>query len=234
MAKTQLDVLLEDNHLLIINKKPGDLAQGDKTGDESILDKAERYIARKYNKPGKAYVGLPHRLDRPTSGVVVLCRTSKALERMNTIFKNRTVKKKYWAVVDREPKEHQATLTDYLRKDEKKNKSFAYAHEVPNSSEARLKYKLIKSLDRYYLLEVTLETGRHHQIRAQLANMGCHIKGDVKYGARRANQDLSIHLHARSIEFSHPVTKEKILVVAPPPKDSIWNACLKKTPKVEE
>lgn len=223
----KLDVLHEDNHLLIINKRPGDLAQGDKTGDASILDIAERYVAKKYKKPGKAYIGLPHRLDRPTSGIVILCRTSKALERMNTIFKNRTIKKVYWAVVDRLPLEGEGSLSNYLRKDEKKNKSFVYDNEIKGSSFAKLKYKVLKSLERYHLLEVTLETGRHHQIRAQLGHVGSHIKGDVKYGARRANKDLSIHLHARRVEFTHPVSKEKITVTAPPPKDSIWSACLK-------
>ena len=222
----KLDILYEDNHLLIINKRPGDLCQGDKTGDESILDFAQRYIAKKYNKPGKAFVGLPHRLDRPTSGVVVLCRTSKSLERMNKIFKNRNVEKTYWAVVDKMPPQTEGKLTDFIRKDEKKNKSFIFPKEIKGSSVAVLNYKLIKNLDNYYLLEIILETGRHHQIRAQLANMGCHIKGDVKYGARRSNKDLSIHLHARSISFLHPVKQEEIKVVALPPKDAVWNNCV--------
>ncbi len=222
----KLDILYEDNHLIIINKQPGVLTQGDKTGDESILDFAQRYIAKKYNKPGKAFVGLPHRLDRPTSGVVVLCRTSKSLERMNKIFKNREVEKTYWAVVDHKPPQKEGKLCNYIRKDEKKNKSFIYPKEIKGSSTAVLNYTLLKNLDTYFLLEVNLETGRHHQIRAQLANIGCHIKGDVKYGARRANKDLSIHLHARSISFVHPVKQEEIKVVAPPPKDAVWNACL--------
>jgi len=222
----KLDILYEDNHLLIINKRPGQLCQGDKTGDESILDFAQRYLAKKYNKPGKAFVGLPHRLDRPTSGVVVLCRTSKSLERMNKIFKNRQVEKMYWAVVDAQPPQKSDRITNYLRKDEKKNKSFVYPKEIKGSSVAVLKYNLLKSLDKYYLLEVVLETGRHHQIRAQLSNLGCHIKGDVKYGARRSNKDLSIHLHARSISFLHPVKQEVIKVVAPPPNDALWSACV--------
>lgn len=222
----KLDILFEDNHLIVINKQCGDLAQGDKTGDDSLIDRVGNYIAKKYNKPGKAYVGLPHRLDRPTSGIVVLCRTSKALERMNLIFKNRQVKKTYWAVVDHKPPEESGRLTDFMKKDEKRNKSFIYSKEIKGSSIAKLKYKLKKSLDRYHLLEVELETGRHHQIRAQLANIGCNIKGDVKYGARRPNKNLGIHLHARSIEFIHPVKKEKVKIIAPTPKDPIWNACV--------
>lgn len=224
----KLDILHEDNHLIVINKAPGVLAQGDKTGDDSLIDVVGHYIAIKYNKPGKAFVGLPHRLDRPTSGIVVLCRTSKALERMNQIFKNRLVKKTYWAVVERKPAEEKGKLVDYMKKDEKRNKSFIYSKEIKGSAIAKLSYKLINTLDKYHLLEVELETGRHHQIRAQLSNMGCFIKGDVKYGAKRSNKNLSIHLHARSIEFVHPVKKEKIKIIAPPPKDPLWNACVQK------
>ena len=220
------EVLFEDNHLIIVNKRPGDLVQSDITGDETLAEKVSKYVAKKYNKPGKAFIGIPHRLDRPTSGIVILARTSKALERINKIFRLREVEKTYWAVVDKKPELESARLVDYLKKNEKKNKSFVHSISTKGALESILTYKWIKSLDNYHLLEVELETGRHHQIRTQLSNIGCHIKGDVKYGARRANKDLSIHLHSRSIKFIHPIKKTEVFLTASPPNDPIWKACL--------
>ena len=220
------EVLFEDNHLIIVNKKPGDLVQSDITGDRTLADKVSDYVAKKYNKTGKAFIGIPHRLDRPTSGIVVLARTSKALERMNKIFRERLVDKTYWAIVDHKPPKQQDRIVNFLKKNEKQNKSYVFPEGSKGALESILSYRLVKSLNNYHLLEVILETGRHHQIRTQLSNLGCHIKGDVKYGARRANKDLSIHLHSRSIKFIHPVKKESIYIEARPPNDSIWNSCL--------
>ncbi len=218
-----LEILHEDNHLLIVNKLAGILSQGDSTGDESILDIAKQYIKRKYKKPGAVYLGLPHRLDRPTSGVLVLAKTSKALERMNKIFNTREVKKIYWAIVDKALDPVTGTLKHWLIKDGKANKSKAYNKDVKKSKEAILNYNLIGASRTYYLLEIELLTGRHHQIRAQLAKVGVHIKGDLKYGAKRSNEDGGIHLHAKRIEFIHPVSQEKIIATAQPPHDQVWD-----------
>jgi 23S rRNA pseudouridine1911/1915/1917 synthase len=224
-TKNDLDVLFEDNHLIIINKKSGDIIQGDKTGDKPLSDIVKEYIKDKYNKPGNVFLGVVHRLDRPTTGAVVFARTSKALERFNKMLRDKTVNKTYWAVVKNKPKKEKDTLTGFLRKNPKNNKSTSYSSEIEGSKKATLHYKIIKSLDNYHLLEVDLETGRHHQIRCQLASIGSPIKGDLKYGFDRSNKDASIHLHARKIEFTHPVTNEKILVMAPTPNEVIWNAC---------
>jgi len=227
MASTasNLNVLFEDNHLIIVNKKSGDIVQGDKTGDKPLSDVVKEYIKEKYNKPGNVFLGVVHRLDRPTTGIIVFARTSKALERFNKMLRDKTVNKTYWAVVKNKPTKEIDTLTGFLKKNPKNNKSTSYSSEIEGSKKAILHYKTIKSLDNYHLLEVDLETGRHHQIRCQLSAIGSPIKGDLKYGFDRSNKDASIHLHARKIEFTHPVTKETILVEAPTPNEVIWNAC---------
>lgn len=218
-------VLYEDNHLIAVNKSSGDLVQGDKTGDVILPDIIKEYIAVKYDKPGAVYLGVSHRLDRPTSGVVVFARTSKALTRMNKLFADHETKKIYWAVVEGQVTREKQTLSHYLVRNPKQNKSYAHDHEVPHSKKAVLHYKLLYRLDNYSLLEVTLETGRHHQIRSQLSKIGCTIKGDLKYGARRSNKDGSIHLHARTLSFIHPVRKEPVHIIAPvPSQDPIWQA----------
>jgi len=218
-----LDILYEDNHLISINKSSSDIVQGDKTGDEPITEKVKQYIKKKYNKPGEVYLGLPHRLDRPTSGIVILAKTSKALSRLNQMFQDGEIKKIYWAAVDVKPSEDSAQLIHYLVRNEKQNKSFAYEKEVPNSKIAKLNYEVIAKSEHFYLLEIELLTGRHHQIRAQLAAIGCRIKGDLKYGFDRSNKNAGIHLHARKAEFLHPVSKEKITITAKPPNDNLWN-----------
>ncbi|WP_299006044.1 RluA family pseudouridine synthase [uncultured Tenacibaculum sp.] len=225
-TKENLQVLHEDNHIIVVNKRAGDIVQGDKTGDKPLSDVVKEYIKDKYNKPGNVFLGTVHRLDRPTSGVVIYARTSKALERLNKMLRDKTIKKTYWAVVQQKPKKASDTLTNYLKKNPKNNKSTAFTKEVEGSKKAILHYKTLKNLDNYSLLEVDLETGRHHQIRVQLSNIGAIIKGDLKYGAKRSNKDGSIHLHARKIEFTHPVSKELIKLTAPTPSDPIWDACL--------
>jgi len=212
--------------LLVVNKRPGDIVQGDKTGDKPLSEVAKEYIATKYNKPGAVFLGVVHRLDRPTSGIVVFARTSKALSRLNKLFSERETEKVYWAVVENAPPNTEEKLIHFMKRNQKQNKSYAHEKEVPESKKAILSYKLIRSLDNYFLLEVELETGRHHQIRSQLAAIGCYIKGDLKYGAKRSNKDGSIHLHARSLTFVHPVKKEELTITADPPQDAIWNTCL--------
>lgn len=218
-------ILYEDNHLIAVNKQSGDLVQGDKTGDVILPDLIKEYIAVKYNKPGAVYLGVTHRLDRPTSGVVVFARTSKALTRMNALFAGKETHKTYWAIVEGTVEKPTERLTHYLVRNTKQNKSYAHDHEIPQSKRAVLTYRVLKKLDRYTLLEVDLETGRHHQIRAQLAKIGCVIKGDLKYGAKRSNPDGSIHLLARKLSFVHPVSKENVLITATVPKnDALWAA----------
>ena len=218
-----LSVIYEDNHILVVNKTAGLLVQGDKTGDKSLLDLAKKYIKDKYQKPGEVFLGLVHRLDRPTTGVIVLARTSKALSRLSQQFKERIPKKIYRAVVSGTP-EPKATLEHYLRKNSSKNKSFHYPKNTPNTKKAILHYRSVKQLKSYHVLDIELETGRHHQIRAQLAAVGLHIKGDLKYGAKRPNKNGSIHLHARSLTLIHPTKKEEMTFLAPTPDDAIWNA----------
>ena len=211
----------------MVNKRPGDIVQGDKTGDKPLSEVVKSYIAEKYNKPGAVYLGVVHRLDRPTSGIVVFSRTSKALPRLNKLFAEKEAKKTYWAVVQNAPPEIEATLIHYLKRNPKQNKSYAHIKEVPDSKKAILDYRVIKKLNRYYLLEIDLHTGRHHQIRAQLASIGCPIKGDLKYGFDRSNKDGSIHLHSRKLALIHPVRKEQLQLIAPPPADdAIWKACV--------
>lgn len=223
--KNNLQILYEDNHIIVVNKRAGDIVQGDKTGDKPLSDVVKEYIAEKYNKPGNVYLGVVHRLDRPTTGLVIFARTSKILPRLNALFVSKDIVKTYWAIVKEKPKKDKDTLIGWLKKNPKNNKSYVYNKEVPESKKAILHYSVIKKLNNYYLLEVTLETGRHHQIRSQLSQIGCPIKGDLKYGFDRSNEDGSIHLHARHISFIHPVKNEPIEITAPLPKDVIWDAC---------
>jgi 23S rRNA pseudouridine1911/1915/1917 synthase len=221
-----LQVLFEDNHIIAVNKRPGDIVQGDKTGDIPLSEVVKMYIKEKYDKPGNVYLGVVHRLDRPTSGIVLFSKTSKALPRLNKLFAEKEAKKTYWAVVKNIPGNTTDTLTHWLKRNPKQNKSYAHKNEVPDSKKAILTYRLIKKIDRYALLEVDLKTGRHHQIRSQLSLIGSAIKGDLKYGFDRSNPDGSIHLHARKLVFVHPVKKELITILAPPPKETVWDACL--------
>jgi 23S rRNA pseudouridine1911/1915/1917 synthase len=223
-TKSNLQILHEDNHLIVINKRVGDIVQGDKTGDKPLSDVVKDYIKDKYNKPGEVFLGVVHRLDRPTTGIVVFARTSKALTRMNELFSNRETKKTYWAVVKNKPSKNEETLVHYIKRNEKNNTSKAHLKEVPDSKMASLEYKIIKELDNYFGLEIQLHTGRHHQIRAQLAAIGSPIKGDLKYGFDRSNPDGGIHLHARKLVFVHPVSKEDITIIAPTPEEVIWKA----------
>jgi len=216
-------VLYEDNHLIIINKKSSEIVQGDKTGDPPLSEKIKEYLKIKYNKPGNVFVGVVHRVDRPVSGCVIFAKTDKALSRMNKLIQERQIKKIYWAVVKNKPSKESDRLVHYLRKNEKQNKSYSVNAEVKGALKAELEYTVIAKSDNYFLLEVELFTGRHHQIRAQLAEIGCPIKGDLKYGFPRSNQDASIHLHARKIEFIHPVSKEKIKIIASLPEEVVWN-----------
>ncbi|MDF0716137.1 RluA family pseudouridine synthase [Muricauda sp. 334s03] len=223
---SNLQVLYEDNHLIVVNKRVGDIVQGDKTGDDPLSEVVKLHLKEKHNKPGNVYLGVVHRLDRPTSGIVLFSKTSKALPRLNKMFAQGETKKMYWAVVKNAPPQENGSLTHWLVRNPKQNKSYTHNKEVPNSKKAELDYKIIKKLDNYFLLEIDLKTGRHHQIRAQLAAIGCTIKGDLKYGADRSNKDGGIHLHARSLALVHPVQKEPIAFLAPPPEDPVWNACL--------
>ena len=218
-----MQVVYEDNHIIIVNKESGEIVQGDKTGDRPLADKVKAYIKEKYAKPGEVFLGVVHRLDRPVAGLVVFARTSKALTRLNDMFRNNEVHKTYWAITKQRPAEMEGMLTHWLVRNEKQNKSYAYDRERPNSKKAILKYKVVGASDNYTLIEVNLLTGRHHQIRCQLAKMGCPIRGDLKYGAKRSNPDGSISLLARSISFVHPVSKKTIFVEAPLPSDNLWN-----------
>jgi len=218
---TNLLVIHEDNHLIVVNKRSGDIVQGDKTGDTPLSEVVKQYLKEKYNKPGNVYLGVVHRLDRPTSGIVVFAKTSKALPRLNKLFSEGKTEKTYWAVVKDVLENEQDTLTHWLVRNPKQNKSYAHIKEVPNSKKAILSYQLIRKLDNYSLLEIDLKTGRHHQIRAQLASIGSVIKGDLKYGADRSNKDGSIHLHARRLVFEHPVKKESVEFIAAPPNDPV-------------
>lgn len=217
--------LYEDNHIIIVSKRSGEIVQGDKTGDEPLSETVKQYIKEKYHKPGNVFLGVVHRLDRPVWGLVVFAKTSKALTRLNKMFKEGQVHKTYWAITKNAPPAEEGVLTDWLVRNERQNKSYAHPQEAPNAKKAVLKYRVIAHSDRYHLIEVNLLTGRHHQIRCQLANMGCAIKGDLKYGAPRSNPDGSISLLARRITFVHPVSKENIVVEAPlPPNDKLWEA----------
>ena len=217
-----MTVVYEDNHIIVVNKTASEIVQADKTGDTPLSETVKQYLKEKYQKPGNVFLGVTHRLDRPVSGLVIFAKTSKALTRLNEMFRAGEVKKTYWAVVKNAPKESEGELVHFLVRNEKQNKSYAYDKEVPNSKKAVLDYRLIGRSENYYLLEVDLKTGRHHQIRCQLAKMGCHIKGDLKYGSPRSNPDGSICLHARRVRFVHPVSKELIELKAPLPEGNLW------------
>ncbi len=221
------EVLYEDNHIIAINKKPGDIVQGDKTGDAPLSDFVKQYIKYTANKSGEVFLGTVHRIDRPVSGIVLFAKTSKALARLNEMFQKKEITKTYWAVVKNKPPQTAGKLEHFLLKDEVRNKSKAHINHVKNSLPSVLEYKVIASSEKYFLLEINPHTGRHHQIRAQLSAMGCAIKGDVKYGFDRTNDNASINLHARSVNFMHPVKKEIINIEAKPPEDNLWNAFLK-------
>lgn len=218
-----MKVVYEDNHIIIVNKCSGEIVQGDKTGDKPLSDTVKEYIKQKYNKPGNVFLGVVHRLDRPVSGLVVFAKTSKALSRLNDMFRTGDVHKTYWAIVKRRDIAMEGTLTDWLTRNERQNKSYAHEREVPGAKKAVLKYKVRAVADNYMLIEVTLLTGRHHQIRCQLSHMGCPIKGDLKYGAPRSNPDGSISLLSRRVEFVHPVSKETIVAYADVPDDRLWH-----------
>lgn len=222
--KNNLNVLYEDNHIIVVNKRVGDIVQGDKTGDKPLSEVVKEYIKEKYNKPGEVFLGVVHRLDRPTTGIVVFARTSKALTRLNELFKNRETQKTYWAVVKNRPEKDSAILEHYLKRNEKSNTSRAHIKEVPGSKKASLDYTIIKELNNYYVLDINLHTGRHHQIRSQLSAIGSPIKGDLKYGFDRSNPDGGIHLHARKLVLIHPVSKETLTLTAPVPDDVIWKS----------
>ena len=219
-----MKVLYEDNHIIVINKEAGEIVQGDKTGDASLCDTMKQYLKEKYAKPGNVFIGLPHRLDRPVSGIVVFAKTSKALERLNRMFSEGAVKKIYWALTKGKPTPTEADIDSWILRNEKMNKSFSYPKEVKGAKRALLHYRLAAASQNYNLIEVELKTGRHHQIRCQLSSIGCPIKGDLKYGAQRSNPDGSISLHARYIEFIHPVSKELIAITAPLPGDRLWQS----------
>jgi 23S rRNA pseudouridine1911/1915/1917 synthase len=217
-----MEVIYEDNHIIAVNKTCSEIVQGDKTGDVPLSETVQQWLKEKYNKPGNVFVGVAHRLDRPVSGLVLFAKTSKALSRLNEMFRDGKVKKLYWAIVKNPPEQPEGELVHYLVRNEKQNKSYAYDTEKPNSKKAVLSYKLIARSDHYYLLEIDLKTGRHHQIRCQLAKMGCPIKGDLKYGFDRSNPDGGISLHSRKATFTHPVSKEEIEIIAPVPDDKLW------------
>lgn len=224
MQDSDLKIIYEDNHIIAVNKPSGMLVQGDKTGDETLGEVVKKYLKEKYQKPGDVYLGVTHRIDRPVSGVLLFARTSKALTRLNELFKSRDMKKTYWAIVQNRPAKEEDTLTHWLKKNEAKNMSKAFAKETDGALKCSLDYKLISSIDNYHLLEINPHTGRHHQIRVQLAAIGSPIKGDLKYGSKRSNKDGSISLHARKIKFEHPVKKEPIEIIAEVPEDVVWRA----------
>jgi 23S rRNA pseudouridine1911/1915/1917 synthase len=235
VAAQSLCILYEDNHILVVNKMPSDIVQGDRTGDVTLADRVREHLRTAYGKTGNVFVGIPHRLDRPTSGVVIFARTDKALQRLSAMFREGEVKKIYWAMVAEPPPADSGTLVHWLRRNPQQNKSYAVAGPAGTgqaagthaaAKEARLTYRLLFSLERYHLLEIELQTGRHHQIRAQLAAIGCHIKGDLKYGAARSNPGGGIHLHARQASFTHPVRREPLVITADPPKDPVWDAVM--------
>lgn len=223
-TKNNLQILHEDNHIIVINKRVGDIVQGDKTGDKPLSEIVKEYIKEKYNKPGEVFLGVVHRLDRPTTGIVVFAKTSKALSRLNESFSNRETQKTYWAIVKNSPPTESDQLIHFIKRNEKNNTSKAHTKEVPNSKKAVLDYKIIKKTHNYFALEIHLHTGRHHQIRAQFSAIGSPIKGDLKYGFDRSNPDGGIHLHAKKLVFTHPVTKETLTIVASTPNEVIWNS----------
>lgn len=224
MLNIEEQILFEDNHIIALNKLPSQIVQGDKTGDEPLSETVKTFLKKKYNKPGNVFTGVVHRIDRPVSGVLLLAKTSKALSRLTEAFRLNEIQKTYWAVVKSKPPKEEDVLIHYLLKNEKTNKSKAYIQEIKNAKRSELIYKIIAKSDNYFLLEIKPKTGRHHQIRCQLASVGCPIKGDIKYGYNRTNKDGSIHLHARKIEFNHPVTKSYTIIEAPVPNENLWLA----------
>ncbi|WP_417360350.1 RluA family pseudouridine synthase [Galbibacter sp.] len=224
-TKDNLQVIYEDNHIIVINKRAGDLVQGDKTRDTPLADIVKGYIKEKYQKPGNVYLGVVHRLDRPTTGIVLFAKTSKALPRLNKLFKEKEARKTYLAITKVKPPQEKGTLEHWMKRNPKQNKSYANSKEVPDSKKAILHYEVLKALNNYHLIEIDLETGRHHQIRSQLSVIGCPIKGDLKYGFDRSNKDGSIHLHAHTLSLMHPVKKEQLTFTAPLPDEPLWNAC---------
>lgn len=216
------DILFEDNHLIIVNKMSSDIVQGDKTGDAPLSESVKVYLKNKYQKPGNVFAGVIHRLDRPVSGAVAFAKTSKGLSRMNELLRNKEFHKKYWAIVEKPPRDKKSHLVHYLKKNPQQNRSYAFPEGTEKTLHSELKYRFLCSSERYHLLEVELLTGRHHQIRVQLAQIGCTIKGDLKYGSKRSNPDASISLHARHLSFTHPIKKEKVAVIAPVPDDNLW------------
>jgi 23S rRNA pseudouridine1911/1915/1917 synthase len=224
MTVEELKIVYEDNHIIAVNKPSGMLVQGDKTGDETLGDVVKKYIKAKYDKAGEVFLGVVHRIDRPVSGVVLYARTTKALTRLNEMFQKREIQKTYWAIVQNRPPKESDLLVNWLKKNEAKNMSSVYSPDTTGALKCELEYKLIAESENYYLLEINPHTGRHHQIRVQLSTIGCVIKGDLKYGAKRSNKDGSICLHARSVQFIHPVKKEPIVITAPVPEDNLWKA----------
>lgn len=224
--ENNLLILHEDNHIIVINKRCGDIVQGDKTGDTPLLDHVKKYIKFKYKKPGDVFLGTVHRIDRPTSGAIIFAKTSKALTRLNKMLVDKEIKKTYWAIVKNKPKKDYGTIVSWLKKNPKNNKSTSYTEEGKDKKKSILDYEIAKKLDNYYLLKIILKTGRHHQIRCQLSSIGSPIKGDLKYGAKRSNKNAGINLHSRKIEFIHPVTKKYINLTSPTPQDPIWDSCL--------
>lgn len=222
-----LDVLYEDNHIIAVNKRSSDIVQGDKTGDTPLSEFVKQYVKEKYNKPGEVFIGTVHRIDRPVSGIVLFAKTSKALARLNQMFQTKEIQKTYWAIVKNKPAAVKGNLVHYLKKNEAKNMSRAFVKETPGALRSELNYEIIAQSDTYYLLEINPLTGRHHQIRVQLSAMGSPIKGDLKYGFDRSNKDASIHLHARKVEFIHPVKKEPVVITAPVPNEQLWNVFAK-------
>lgn len=223
-----MQIIYEDNHLIAVNKACGELVQSDITNERTLVDEMKDYLKKKYNKPGNVFIGLPHRLDRPTSGIVLLAKTGKALERLNKMFSKRDlISKTYWAVVNKRPPKYSDTLEHYLKKNKEKNKSYAYSGPEGGAKYARLSYRHVASINQYHLLEIDLYTGRHHQIRVQLGTLNMRIKGDIKYGFPRTNKDKGIHLHARKLEFIHPVKKNLVTIIADPPDDPVWNEFMK-------
>lgn len=233
MDPSDLQILYEDNHIIAVNKMPADLVQGDSSSDVPLSDRLKEYLKRKYGKKGKVFLGVVHRLDRPASGVVLFARTGKALERLNRLFREDQVTKKYWAMVQGRPPKDSGTLVHYLKRNPEQNKSYAYDRRVPGSKESRLSYRRLASLGRYHLLEIELHTGRHHQIRAQLHRIGCHIKGDLKYGFPSSNRGGGIHLHAREVTFIHPVRKVPVTILADPPAETLWGQALRELKEQE-
>ncbi len=219
-----MDIVYEDNHIIVVNKHSGEIVQGDKTGDKPLVETVKEYLKEKYAKPGNVFLGIPHRLDRPVSGLVIFAKTSKALSRLSTMFRDGEIHKTYWAITKNTPTPSEGTLTNWLTRNEKQNKSYAYDREVPNAKKAILKYKTLTRSQNYTLLEINLLTGRHHQIRCQLGHIGCPIKGDLKYGAQRSNTDGSISLLSHHVDFIHPVSKEHISLTSPLPEDNLWKA----------